>query len=325
MDQPKIERMLRLLALLSGNIEYTVDELADKLEMSQRTIYRYIDTFKAAGFSVEKVRDYVYHLTTLKSGVADLSNIVFFSPEEAYIVNRLIDGLDSDNALKDGLKQKLAAIYDRTSIADFVDRPSNAKKIQTLAEAIKEKKVVQLHKYTSSNSGKTKDYRVEPFSFTNNYAGFWAFDLDAGLNKRFKILRLHDVLKTEDPWTMAHAHHVTPMDAFRIHGDKEYHVVLRMNNIAKNLLVEEYPLTEANVKPEEPATVLMDAMTLPQHDMDNPEEQYWIYEGTVRGMDGVGRFVLGLQHNIEILEGEELKRFLLDASTEIQENYTEGN
>ena len=67
MDQPKIERMLRLLALLSGNIEYTVDELAGKLEMSQRTIYRYIDTFKAAGFSVETVRDYVYHLTTLKS------------------------------------------------------------------------------------------------------------------------------------------------------------------------------------------------------------------------------------------------------------------
>ena len=124
---------------------------------------------------------------------------------------------------------------------------------------------------------------------------------------------------------MAHAHHVTPMDAFRIHGDKEYHVVLRMNNIAKNLLVEEYPLTEDNVKPEEPAAVMMDAIMLPHHDMGNPDEQYWIYDGTVRGMDGVGRFVLGLQHNIEILEGEELKRFLLDASAEIQENYTEGN
>lgn len=322
MDQPKIERMLRLMALLSGNIDYTVDELADKLEMSQRTIYRYIDTFKAAGFSVEKVRDYVYHLTTLKSGVADLSNIVYFSPEEAYIVNRLIDGLDSDNALKGGLKQKLAAIYDRTSIADFVDRPSNAKKIQTLAEAIKEKKVVELHRYTSSNSGQTKDYRVEPFAFTNNYAGFWAFDLDASLNKRYKILRLHDVKKTDEPWSKEFAHHITPMDAFRIHGDKEYHVVVRMNNIAKNLMVEEYPLTESDIRSEETPAVMMDAIKLPQHDMDNPEWQHWIYDGTVRGMDGIGRFILGLQHNIDILEGEELKRFLLDASAEIQENYT---
>ena len=115
------------------------------------------------------------------------------------------------------------------------------------------------------------------------------------------------------------------MDAFRIHGDKEYHVVLRMNNIAKNLMVEEYPLSEADIRPEEAPVVMMDAMTLPQHEMDNPEEQYWIYDGTVRGMDGIGRFVLGLQHNFDILEGEELRQFLLEASAEIQEKYTEGN
>lgn len=43
MDQPKIQRMLRLMALLSSQVEYTVDELAERLEMSQRTVYRYID------------------------------------------------------------------------------------------------------------------------------------------------------------------------------------------------------------------------------------------------------------------------------------------
>ena len=42
-------------------------------------------------------------------------------------------------------------------------------------------------------------------------------------------------------------------------------------------------------------------------------------------MDGIGRFVLGLQHNFDILEGEELRQFLLEASAEIQEKYTEGN
>ena len=53
MDQPKISRMLRLIVLLSGNRIYTVDELAEELKTSQRTIYRYIDTFKEAGFAVE--------------------------------------------------------------------------------------------------------------------------------------------------------------------------------------------------------------------------------------------------------------------------------
>ena len=39
MDQPKIERVLRLMTLMSGSVEYTVDELADKVETSNRSIY----------------------------------------------------------------------------------------------------------------------------------------------------------------------------------------------------------------------------------------------------------------------------------------------
>ena len=50
MDQPKVSRMLRLMKMMSGNISYTVDQLSEHLDMSQRTIYRYIDTFKQAGF-----------------------------------------------------------------------------------------------------------------------------------------------------------------------------------------------------------------------------------------------------------------------------------
>ena len=41
MDQPKIEHLLRLLRLLAGNRNYTIEELAEKLDMSYRTIYRY--------------------------------------------------------------------------------------------------------------------------------------------------------------------------------------------------------------------------------------------------------------------------------------------
>ena len=38
--------------LLTANDTYTIEELADMLDTSPRTIYRYLDTFKAAGFSV---------------------------------------------------------------------------------------------------------------------------------------------------------------------------------------------------------------------------------------------------------------------------------
>ena len=54
MDQPKLERMLRLMKLLTANVEYSVDDLAERLSMSRRTIYRYIATFREAGFVVKK-------------------------------------------------------------------------------------------------------------------------------------------------------------------------------------------------------------------------------------------------------------------------------
>jgi len=326
MDQPKIARILRLIALLSDNRVYTIDELAVKLETSQRTIYRYIDTFKEANFVIEKVGDYKYRLVSMGRGVKDLRNIVYFTPEEAFIVNRLIDSLDPSNSLKNELRKKLATVYDKTSMTDFSNVPTSAQKIEIISAAIKEKKVLHIVGYTSSYSGKTEDHLVEPFEFTPNFAGIWAYDLADGINKRFKILRMEAVKKLEDKWTMALAHHATPMDAFRVHGDFEYHVVLRLNNVAKNLMVEEYPLTEPDIVPqtflaETAFTELRQILLLPEHDMEDEEEDFWIYDGMVRGLDGVGRFVLGLEGNIEVMEGDELIAYLKEHADHIHETY----
>lgn len=326
MDQPKIQRELQLLVLLSSSRVYSIDELADRLGIAPRSVYRYFRTFKNAGFVLEKVDDYKYRLVSIGNGIKDLSNIVYFTPEEAFIVNRLIDSLDPTNALKEGLLKKLTAIYDKTSMSDFTGTPTSAQKVEVLADAIREKKVVRLVGYTSSYSGKTADHLVEPYEFTTNFASIWAYDLGDGINKRFKIQRIGDVEKTQDTWTMAHAHHATPMDAFRIHGEEEYHVVLRMNNVAKNLMIEEFPLTEPDIYPQDGAMDdnLMETrqvLYLPGHDLEDEDEQYWIYDGMVRGIDGIGRFVLGLEGNIEVMEGDELIAYLKDRAKEILETY----
>lgn len=329
MDQPKIARILRLIVLLSDNRVYTLAELAKKLDTSQRTIYRYLDTFREANFVIEKVDDYKYRLVSIGKGIKDLNNIVYFTPEEAFVVNRLIDSLDPTNSLKAGLLKKLAAIYDKTSVSDFTGTPTSAQKVETLADAIREKTVIKLIGYTSSYSGKTADHLVEPYEFTSNYASVWAYDLEDGINKRFKIQRIGGVEKTQDAWTMTHAHHATPMDAFRIHGEEEYHVVLRMNNVAKNLMLEEFPLTEPDIYPQDGTLnddilVSEQVLYLPGHDMEDEYEQYWIYDGMVRGIDGIGRFVLGLEGNIEVMEGAELIAYLKDRAREILETYKDA-
>jgi predicted DNA-binding transcriptional regulator YafY len=92
MDQPKIERVLRLMKMLTGNLNYTVDDIAERLEIDKRSVYRYIDTFKEAGFVVMKEGG-VYRLGKESRFFKDISQLIHFSDEEAYVVNSLIDGL----------------------------------------------------------------------------------------------------------------------------------------------------------------------------------------------------------------------------------------
>ena len=289
MDQPKIERLLRLMRLMSGNTYYTIQELQDTLGMSERTIYRYIDTFKAAGFAVEKVRGNVYRLVNMRRPYPDLSKIVYFSEEEAYIVNRLIDSLDNTNDLKQRLHRKLAAIYDATSIADYVDKKSNSANIQALADAAKGKKMAILKKYESSHSGDIRDRKVEPFGFTTNYLDVWCYDPEDGKNKRFKIARIDEVLVLDETWQAEAEHSSSEIDVFRMSGPNIYHVRLQLSLQAKNLLLEEYPLAEKSIR---------------------KNGDYYIFDDDVRAMEGVGRFVIGLASDITIIEGTELREYI---------------
>ena len=79
MDQPKIERLLRLMKMMSGNTNYTIDELAELLGISYRSIYRYIDTFKESGFVVEKLHSNVYKLGKMPKSYVDLKRLIYFS------------------------------------------------------------------------------------------------------------------------------------------------------------------------------------------------------------------------------------------------------
>ena len=293
MDQPKIERVLRLMTLMSGSVEYTVDELADKLETSYRSIYRYIDTFKACGFAVEKIHGNIYRLAKYSPRYPDLDKLVYFSEEEAYLVNHLIDRLDPTNALKAGLQRKLAAIYSSTSIADYIDKQSNAANVEALSRAVRDGRAARLLRYESGHSGRIRDRHVEPFGFTTNFIDVWAFDLEDGRNKIFKISRMEEVEVLDDePWIHGPEHERQGMDVFRMAGREEFRVRLRLSMKAKNLLVEEYPLAE--------------------RDLTQEPGGRWILDTGLCALAGAGRFVSGLAGEIEILEGEPLRAWLRD-------------
>ncbi len=290
MDQNKIERVLRLMKLLTSNIGYSIEELAERLETSPRTIYRYIDTFKTAGFAVVKHNNSL-SLAKESRFFKDISQLVHFTEEEAFMVNSLIDDLDNTNVIKENLRSKLATIYRFTSIADVFVKKSNAQKVNALIEAVEEGKQVILKGYSSGHSKKKKDRIVEPFKFTTNYISIWCYDPKDHKNKLFKTERITEVQVLDAEQKYKEKHSTGFIDIFRMHGDKPIHIELELGLLSHNLLIEEFPLSENFLKKK--------------------GEKKWILSTDIANLKGAARFVLGTMDDVKILKGRELKNYIL--------------
>ena len=289
MEQPRVERTLRLMRLMSGNAYLTVEQLAKRLDTSTRSIYRYIDTFKTCGFAVEKIDDSIYRLISMPSGYKDLQKLVYFSEEEARVLTYLIESLDETNSLKSGLYRKLCAVCDTKSIKEYSGNSKNAANVQALGNAMKDRKTVILKDYSSSSSGTVRDRIVEPFEFTNNHVDIWAYDCEKKDVRLFKIARIGwvDILPID--WQHEDEHDKGYLDAFRMQGKTQTRVRLEMTLRARNLLCEEFPLAIPDV---------------------TEKDGKYILDTKVSKMEGVGRFVIGLAKDIKIIDSPELKEYV---------------
>ena len=68
-------------------------------------------------------------------------------------------------------------------------------------------------------------------------------------------------------------------------------VRLELSMMAKNLLIEEYPLAEQDIR---------------------KKGDKWILETMVSGMEGIGRFVIGLAHEITVVDSPALENYIRD-------------
>lgn len=290
MDQPKIERLLRLMKMMTSSNRYTVEELAERLDTSYRSIYRYIDTFKEVGFVVHKEEGGVYRLGKESPYFKDISQLVHFTDEEAHIVNQLIGALDDTNTLKQNLRRKLSSVYHCTSLANSIVKGKNAENVNRIIEAIEEHRQAILHNYSSSHTSSKRDRVVEPIAFTTNYVQIWCYDTADGKTKLFNTARIGEVELLATEWQHQSDHKCGQIDVFRNMGFEQMRVQLRLGVMSHNLLVEEYPLAERDLKQE--------------------DETHWLLDTMVCNYAGIGRFVIGLIEDIEIIDSPGFVEYL---------------
>jgi predicted DNA-binding transcriptional regulator YafY len=289
MDQPKLERLLRLMKMLTANNSLTVDEIAAKLAISQRSVYRYIDTFREAGFVIKKTDNYI-KLDKSSPYFKDISQLIHFTEEEAFILKSAIEHIDENNLLKQNLKKKLYTVYNYNILAETIVSGKNGKNVQQLVEAIENKRSVILRNYSSAHGNDIRDRFVEAYAFTTNYVQVWCYCPEEDTNKLFKISRIGSVEVLVENWIYEENHIAGIMDIFRMNSSEIKHVKLKLGLRSANLLMEEFPLSIKKL-----------------NKLTNNE---WLLDTEVCSYYGVGRFVMGLLEDIEIIDSPEFLSYI---------------
>ena len=120
------------MKLLSSNVDYTIKELMDRLDISRRSVFRYLDTLRVAGFAVQKKKGTSIHKLLSKSDDSiDLSRLIHLSEEEAYLLHNLLGALSSDCQVMINLEEKLTALFNATSVTEIIGNKVNGAATKT--------------------------------------------------------------------------------------------------------------------------------------------------------------------------------------------------
>lgn len=195
MELDKFARQLRLMELLTHNYQYSIEEVSEKLKMSKRSIYRYIDAFKSMGFVVRKAGS-KYRLDHSSPFFQNITKDITFTEDEGLTLCEVLNSVYNNSVQIRYLREKLGRLYSTDVLAKHGVDNQVAQNISTIYQCIREERVALLKNYDSPSSGKVSDRVVEPYMFLNENAEVRCFELSSGMNKTFKLSRAEKVEKS---------------------------------------------------------------------------------------------------------------------------------
>jgi predicted DNA-binding transcriptional regulator YafY len=243
LNQRKILRVLQFISYLEQRPPKAVNQLAEMLETTERTVYRYLDLIRECGFDLQRdkyTRFFIHN---------DTAHGIRFSTEEAEFLKQLVLTSGKRNKLKDAVLSKIYLASDVNIVAGHLVHAKNGRIVERLAQAIADKEQVILKRYHSINSETISDRLVEPFGFTDNYHTVMAFEVTSSKNKTYHLDRITAVEFKNRGFMFEDKHEHQIPDAFGFSFKGEQHdIELELSLKAYLLLKDEYPLTIPYIK-----------------------------------------------------------------------------
>ncbi len=289
--QQKILRVFRLINYLKSKPGYTVLQLAQKLEVSKRSMFRYFNLLEELGFEIDYDLDGRYFIA---SNFEDLENITF-DMNESVLIKEALSVVSESNQLKGNILKKLSFYSEQSQVANNLLEVGNNKKIQVFSQAIKEKKRVVLLNYHSLHSGVISDRVLEPFSISDNYTYIHAIDIrNPEIRKKFKLSRVDQVELVEEKQRYTKGEERIQIDPFGFSGDQLTALELHLKLRSLILLREQYPNIKSYVK-----------------QIDQKNELYQL-KVDVYNLEPIKRFVLSQLDEVKIIQPNELRNEIFD-------------
>lgn len=282
--QAKLLRLFQIIAVLKSG-HWTIKQLADRFDTSERTIYRYINLLEEVDFLLEKDFENRFFIITTDDDPTQSQ----FSIEETKLIKKLIQSGAQDNPLKSSLLKKLSLNSELDSMPRLFLKVRLGQFVDQLAETIRSKNQIVLKNYHSANSNEIRDRLVEPIHFGDNYQSIVALDTQDKICKQFKLDRIGEIIEMNTKYKFEDLHRKNQSDIFGFSGDSNTWITLHLSLRAYLLLREEYPLSIPYI--------------------ERTEDSYH-FHGPVSSFEGIGRYVLGLMDEIQLKGPEPFKVFI---------------
>jgi len=233
-NQNRIYRVFRLINLLKSSPSKSIKRLAESMEVSERSLYRYMDLIMEVGFQIQK--------DTLNRYYLNHDHIESFTKEEAELISQSISSNKKNNPLVKSIRTKLVLLDEMNVASNEIVASHYSKVISKLQEAIETQSQVILSKYQSASTESVTDRLVEPVSFSSNFDSITAFEVESGINKFFKIERIGDVQILDSPFEYTDKHESLESDIFGFNDTGEsHHIRLHLSMRATLWLKDDYP------------------------------------------------------------------------------------
>lgn len=289
---------LQMVQLLSGNTFYTVREMAEHLEINQRSAYELLSKLRDSQlFYISKHSGHTYGIRHDSPFFNHIREQIHLSYDEATALLGVVraSGADLNSTLLRHVMGKLAKMGHSDAVAATPLQQQMAHNQARLFQAIELQQCAVLKAYQSLHSNTTRDRRVEPFAFLPGNEEVRCYEPETGQCKTFKLSRIGEVEVLDLYWQYKEYHERLFTDMFRYSGSRQLRVEMLLGMRAHQLLLEECAEAAAY--------------------MQQVSDGQWLLDAQLCSYNAIGRFTMGIIDDVEVRGDEGFLRYLRQMAT----------